>query len=128
MENALRMTLIVVWCMFFGFFSVMGYLDETLTQEKKTVILVGLLLVLTAYLAFEWFTRSQGPAITEEELIAENAEEKKVKKDPRSQLDERVLRRLHLYTKDNEQELKAAIPPKPPKKRKKPALSTPKKV
>ena len=128
MENALRMTLIVVWCMFFGFFSVMGYLDETLTQEKKTVILVGLLLVLAAYLAFEWFTRSQEPAITEEELIAENAEEKKVKEDPRSQLDERVLRRLHLYTKDNEQELKAAITPKPPKKRKKPALSTPKKV
>ncbi len=128
MENVLRMTLIVVWCMFFGFFSVMGYLDETLTQEKKTVILVGLLLVLAAYLAFEWFTRSQEPDMTKEKLMAENVEEKKAKKDPRSQLDERVLRRLHLYTKDNEQELKAAVVSDPPKKRKNPALSTPKKV
>jgi len=82
MENVLRMTLIVVWCMFFGFFSVMGYLDETLTQEKKTVILVGLLLVLATYLAFEWFTRSQEPATTEEELMAENAEEKKGERRP----------------------------------------------
>jgi len=62
--------------MFFGFFSVMGYLDETLTQEKKTMVLVGLLLVLAAYLAFEWFTRSQEPDLTKEELMAKKAEKK----------------------------------------------------
>lgn len=128
MENVLRMTLIVVWCMFFGFFSLLGYLDETLAQQRKAVILGGLLLILAAYLAFEWFTRSKEPDITKEGLVAEKGKENTVKKDPRSQLDERVLRRLHLYTKDNEQELKAAITPDAPKKRKKPAISTPKKV
>ena len=128
MENALRMTIILVWCMFFGFFSLLGYLDETLAQQRKAVILGGLLLILAAYLTFEWFTRSQEPNFTKEELMAEKAEKKEAKENLRSQLDERVLRRLHLYTKDNEQELKAAITPKSPKKRKKPALSTPKKV
>lgn len=127
MENALRMTLIFVWCMFFGFFSLMGYLDETLTAEKKTVILVGLLLILTAYLAFEWFTRNREPDITEEELIAEYEGGNTVKEDPNSKLDERVLRRLQLYTKDNKEDLQAALKPDPPKTRKQPTLSTQKK-
>ncbi len=125
METLLRMTIIFVWCMFFGFFSVMGYLDETMTAQKKTVILVGLLLILTAYLAFEWVTRSKGPDLAEEELFAEDTENEQAGDAPRSQLDERVLRRLHLYTKDNEQELQAALATHP--RRKSPALSTPKK-
>jgi hypothetical protein len=127
MENALRMTLIFVWCMFFGFFAVMGYLDETLTAEKKTVILVGLLLLLTAYLAFEWFTRNRETDGTDEELIAEYESGNTIQEDPDSKLDERVLRRLHLYTKDNKEELQAALKPDPPNTRKQPTLSTQKK-
>ena len=123
MENALRMIIIFVWCMFFGFFSVMGYLDETMTSERKTIILVGLLLILTVYLAFEWFTRSHESGITENMKLA-TPEEEQPTKDPHSKLDERVLRRLHLYTKDNEQELQAALVSDSPPQRKKPTVST----
>jgi len=104
----------------------MGYLDETLTAQR-TVILVGLLLVLAAYLAFEWFTRTRGVDSTDEELMAEHEDRTTVKEGPSSQLDERVLRRLHLYTKDNKQQLQAALTPAPPKKRKRPSPSTPQK-
>lgn len=124
MENALRMVIIFVWCMFFGFFSVMGYLDETMTTERKTFILVGLLFALGAYLAFEWFTRSQDSDIAENIKMAKPEDALPTKDDPRSQLDERVLRRLHLYTKDHEQELQAAVAPDSPSKRKKPTVST----
>lgn len=123
MENALRLIIIFVWCMFFGFFSVMGYLDETMTPERKTFILAGLLLGLGAYLAFEWFTRSQESGIAENIKWVKPEEERQSKKEPRSQLDERVLRRLHLYTKDNKQELQAAIAPDPPTKRQKSTVS-----
>ncbi|MDA0737984.1 MAG: hypothetical protein O2999_02085 [Nitrospirae bacterium] len=124
MENLLRLIIIFVWCMFFGFFSVMGYLDETMTPERKTIILVGLLLVLIAYVAFEWLTRSQESGIAGNIKLANPEEEQPTPKDPRSQLDERVLRRLHLYTKDHEAELQAAIAPDPPPTRKKATVST----
>lgn len=124
MENALRMIIIFVWCMFFGFFSVMGYLDETMTSERKTIILVGLLLVLSAYLAFEWFTRSQESGIAENIKLPKPEEETEPSEELGSKLDERVLRRLHLYTKDNEQEFQAALVSDSPPKRKKPTVST----
>ena len=127
MENALRITIIFVWCMFFGFFSVMGYLDETMTSQRKALILVGLILVLTIYLAFEWFTRTEEKDIPEAMPRMANNEPLLENEGSSAQLDERVLRRLHLYTKDNEKELQAALTPEPPKKRKKPALSGPKK-
>ena len=126
MENALRMTIIFVWSMFFGFFSVIGYLDETMTAQRKAVILLGLLGALAAYLAFEWFTSSRELEKIEEDQIDEKVEEITIKEQPPSQLDERVLRRLQLYTKDNEKELQAALKQEPSRKRKKPALSTPK--
>jgi hypothetical protein len=127
MENALRITIIFVWCMFFGFFSVMGYLDETMTSQRKTLILVGLILVLTIYLAFEWFTRTEEGSVPEETLIVAKNEPLLENDSQSVQLDERMLRRLHLYTKDNEKELKTALTPEPPKKPKKHALSLPKK-
>lgn len=124
MESALRLTIIFVWSMFFGFFSVIGYLDETMTSQRKSLILVGLLMALAVYLTFEWFTRSKEVSIPATDVVAEEEEEILIKEEPKSQLDERVLRRLHLYTKDHEQELQAAVTPNPPKKRKKPQLST----
>ncbi len=57
MEHALRFVIIFLWCVCFGFFSVMGYLDDTMTTQKSTVILVGLLASLGVYCAIEWFTR-----------------------------------------------------------------------
>lgn len=124
MENVLRMAIIFVWSMFFGFFSVMGFIDETMTAERKTVMLGGLLIILAAYLAFEWLTRSKEPIMAQETPAVEKEEKEPERKDPQTQLDERVLRRLQLYTKDREQELQAAINPTQPTKRKKPALST----
>ncbi len=102
----------------------MGYLDETMTTQRKTLILVGLLLILGVYLAFEWFTRSQESGIEENIRLAKPADDQQTSKDPHSKLDERVLRRLHLYTKDHEQELQAALASDPPPKRKKSAVST----
>ncbi len=59
MGKIIRLLLIFLWCVFFGFFSVMSYLDDTMTTQKTTVILVGLVLILGAYLTVEWFTRSK---------------------------------------------------------------------
>lgn len=105
----------------------MGYLDETMTSQRKSLILAGLVAVLAIYLAFEWFTRTEEKGAPEEILQAGKNEPLLEKDGPGTQLDERVLRRLHLYTKDNEKELKAALSSQPAKKQKTPALSGTKK-
>lgn len=51
MENALRFVIVFLWCMCFGFFGVMGYLDDTVTTSP---ILAGLLAALVVYCAIEW--------------------------------------------------------------------------
>ncbi len=54
MEHALRFVIVFVWCVCFGFFSVMGYLDDTMTNQKLAAILIGLLTGLGIYCAIEW--------------------------------------------------------------------------
>ncbi len=60
MENALRLVIIFLWCVCFGFFSVMGYLDDTMTAQKTTAILAGLLAGLGVYGAIEWRPKIKG--------------------------------------------------------------------
>ena len=57
MENALRFVIVFVWCVCFGFFSVMGYLDDTVTTSP---ILAGLLASLSVYCTIEWVTKKGG--------------------------------------------------------------------
>ena len=60
MENALRFVIVFLWCVCFGFFSVMGYLDDTMATSP---ILAGLLASLGVYCAIEWFTKKGGRSI-----------------------------------------------------------------
>ena len=60
MENALRFVIVFLWCVCFGFFSVMGYLDDTMTAQKSTAIVVGLLAGLGVYGAIEWRPKIKG--------------------------------------------------------------------
>ncbi len=60
MEDALRFVIVFLWCVCFGFFSVMGYLDDTMTAQKITASLVGLLAGLGVYCAIEWSTKNKG--------------------------------------------------------------------
>ncbi|MCY4614124.1 MAG: hypothetical protein OXB94_10970 [Nitrospira sp.] len=63
MENALRFVIVFLWCVGFGFFSVMGYLDDTMTGQKSTAILAGLLAGLGVYCAIEWRPKIKGLSI-----------------------------------------------------------------
>ena len=60
MENALRFVIVFLWCVCFGFFSVMGYLDDATTGQKSTAILAGLLAGLGVYGAIEWRPKIKG--------------------------------------------------------------------
>ncbi len=60
MENALRFVIVFLWCVCFGFFSVMGYLDDAMTTQKSTAILAGLLAGLGVYGAIEWRPKLKG--------------------------------------------------------------------
>ncbi len=63
MEDTLRFVIVFSWCVCFGFFSVMSYLDDTMSAQKTTSILVGLLVCLGVYGAIEWGTKKKGPAL-----------------------------------------------------------------
>ena len=60
MEHALRFVIVFLWCVCFGFFSVMGYLDDTMTSQKLTAILAGLLAGAGVYCAIEWRPKIKG--------------------------------------------------------------------
>ena len=60
MEHAIRFVIVFLWCVAFGFFSVMGYLDDTMTAQKSTAILAGLLAGLGVYGAIEWHSKIKG--------------------------------------------------------------------
>ncbi len=60
MENVLRYVIVFLWCVGFGFFSVMGYLDDATTGQKSTAILAGLLAGLGVYGAIEWRPKIKG--------------------------------------------------------------------
>ncbi len=57
MENALRFVIVFLWCVCFGFFSVMGYLDDTVATSP---VLAGLLAALVVYCAIEWRPKIKG--------------------------------------------------------------------
>ena len=57
MENALRFVIVFLWCVCFGFFSVMGYLDDAMATSP---ILAGLLAALVVYCAIEWRPKIKG--------------------------------------------------------------------
>lgn len=54
MEHALRFVIVFLWCVCFGFFSVIGYLDDAMTAQRTTAILAGLLAGLVVYCVIEW--------------------------------------------------------------------------
>ena len=54
MEHVLRFVIVFLWCVCFGFFSVMGYLDDTTSTAP---VLTGLLVALAVYCALEWSTK-----------------------------------------------------------------------
>ena len=60
MENVLRFVIVFLWCVCFGFFSVMGYLDDAMVTSP---ILAGLMAALVVYCAIEWSTKKRGQAI-----------------------------------------------------------------
>ena len=60
MEHILRFVIVFLWCVGFGFFSVMGYLDDTMSTQKTTAILAGLLAGLGTYCAIEWRPKIKG--------------------------------------------------------------------
>ena len=60
MENALRYVIVFLWCVGFGFFSVLGYLGDPMTAQKSTAILAGLLAGLGIYGAIEWLPKIKG--------------------------------------------------------------------
>jgi len=83
MENTLRIIVLFVWSFFFGFFSWTAYLDDTMASSHKIMIVVGLLVILVAYLGIELYTRkTHSPSPLE-------------KVHPPTSADERILRRLH---------------------------------
>ena len=57
MENTLRFVIVFLWCVCFGFFSVMGYLDDAMATSP---ILAGLLAALVVYCAIEWRPKIKG--------------------------------------------------------------------
>ncbi len=57
MENALRFVTVFLWCVCFGFFSVMGYLDDAMVTSP---ILAGLLAAVVVYGAIEWRPKIKG--------------------------------------------------------------------
>lgn len=59
MEHALRFVIVFLWSVSFGFFGVMGYLDDTMTTAP---ILAGLLAALVVYCAIEWSTKKGEPS------------------------------------------------------------------
>ena len=64
MERALRYVIVFLWCVGFGFFSVLGYLGDPMTAQKSTAVLAGLLVGLGVYGAIEWRPKIKGlPAI-----------------------------------------------------------------
>ena len=60
MENVLRFVIVFLWCVCFGFFSVMGYLDDAMVTSP---ILAGLMAALAVYCAIEWATKKRVPSI-----------------------------------------------------------------
>ena len=60
MENVLRFVIVFLWCVCFGFFSVMGYLDDTMVTSP---ILAGLMAALVVYCAIEWSTKKRVQSI-----------------------------------------------------------------
>ena len=56
MENVLRFVIVFLWCVCFGFFGVMGYLDDTMVTSP---ILAGLMAALVVYCAIEWSTKKR---------------------------------------------------------------------
>ena len=60
MERALRYVIVFLWCVGFGFFSVMGYLGDPMTAQKSTAVLAGLLVGLGVYGAIEWRPKITG--------------------------------------------------------------------
>ena len=59
MENVLRFVIVFLWCVCFGFFSVMGYLDDSMVTSP---ILAGLMAALVVYCAIEWRPKIKGLA------------------------------------------------------------------
>ena len=60
MENVLRFVIVFLWCVCFGFFGVMGYLDDSMATSP---ILAGLMAALVVYCAIEWSTKKRVQAI-----------------------------------------------------------------
>ena len=60
MENVLRFVIVFLWCVCFGFFSVMGYLDDSMVTSP---ILAGLMAALVVYCAIEWSTKKRVQSI-----------------------------------------------------------------
>ena len=60
MESILRFVIVFLWCVCFGFFSVMGYLDDAMVTSP---ILAGLLAGLVVYGAIEWRPKIKGLSI-----------------------------------------------------------------
>ena len=60
MENVLRFVIVFLWCVCFGFFSVMGYLDDAMVTSP---ILAGLMAALVVYCAIEWSTKKRVPSM-----------------------------------------------------------------
>ena len=48
--------IVFLWCVCFGFFGVMGYLDDTMVTSP---ILAGLMAALVVYCAIEWSTKKR---------------------------------------------------------------------
>ncbi len=60
MENVLRFVIVFLWCVCFGFFGVMGYLDDAMVTSP---ILAGLMAALVVYCAIEWSTKKRVQSI-----------------------------------------------------------------
>lgn len=88
MENMLRNLVLFIWSILFGFFSWTAYLDDTMASSNKLIIVVGLLLILVAYIAMEWYTRKANSPSPLEKIQAPTP------------TDERILRRLHTSGQD----------------------------
>lgn len=57
MESILRFVIVFLWCVCFGFFSVMGYLDDAMVTSP---VLAGLLAALIVYCTIEWRPKIRG--------------------------------------------------------------------
>ena len=102
MENTLRIIVLFVWSVFFGFFSWTAYLDDTIASSNKIMIVAGLLGILVVYLAIELYTRKTGSPSPLEKVH------------PPTSADERILRRLHATTEGRgSTEPSAPLKPRP---------------